>query len=179
MIIVRGATLPVSITGIQLIKDLAFVSCIRFFILLLENFSENFITHILCFQSDDLAIDYQFTFNLSKKEDRQYRAINFKNSPPKPDLDVDFSIICSVEAKMNITIKTPLNSEKPLFEGNCKKLEYKHHFSKADYIFGNKNNNTLTTFYVNVYDFQPPLWIQVSFSQYEKVPNFLSFFNFF
>uniref|UniRef100_A0ABD2XI47 Attractin-like protein 1 n=1 Tax=Trichogramma kaykai TaxID=54128 RepID=A0ABD2XI47_9HYME len=124
----------------------------------------------------DLAIDYQFTFNLSKKEDRHYRAINFKNSPPKPDVDADFSITCSVIAKMNITIKRANSMEKPLLlQANCTNLTYKHRFSKADYNFGNEDNNTLTTFYVYVYDFQPPLWIQISFSQYSKL-NLQQFF---
>lgn len=54
---------------------------------------------------DELTIDYQFTFNLSKKDDRHYRQINFKNSPTKPDVDADFNIMCSVPAKMNITKK--------------------------------------------------------------------------
>lgn len=128
------------------------------------------------FISDDLAIDYQFTFNLSKKEDRHYRAINFKNSPPKPDVDADFSITCSVIARMNITIKKANSPEKPLLLGaNCTNLTYKHRFSKADYHFGNEDNVTLTTFYVYVYDFHPPLWIQISFSQYSKL-NLQQFF---
>ncbi|XP_063985474.1 attractin-like protein 1 isoform X1 [Diachasmimorpha longicaudata] len=122
----------------------------------------------------DLAIDYQFTFNLSKKEDRHYRAINFKNSPSKPDVDAEFSIACSVLAKMNITIKKANSPEKPLLLGaNC--TTYKHRFSKADYNFGSEDNTTLTTFYVYVYDFQPPLWIQISFSQYSKL-NLQQFF---
>lgn len=54
----------------------------------------------------DLTIDYQFTFNLSKKDDRHFTQINFKNSPPKSDIDADFSISCSESAKMNISIKT-------------------------------------------------------------------------
>ncbi|XP_035739558.1 attractin-like protein 1 isoform X1 [Vespa mandarinia] len=124
----------------------------------------------------DLAIDYQFTFNLSKKEDRHYRAINFKNSPPKADIDAEFSITCSVLAKMNVTIKRPNSLEKPLLLGaNCTTSMYKHRFSKADYNFGSEENNTLTTFYVYVYDFQPPLWIQISFSQYSKL-NLQQFF---
>lgn len=53
----------------------------------------------------DLTIDYQFTFNLSKKDDRHFTQINFKNSPPKSDIDADFSISCSEFAKMNITIQ--------------------------------------------------------------------------
>ncbi|XP_044007084.1 attractin-like protein 1 isoform X2 [Aphidius gifuensis] len=119
-----------------------------------------------------LAIDYQFTFNLSKKEDRHYRAINFKNSPSKPDVDAEFSIACSVLAKMNITMRKANRPEQPLLLGaNC--TTYKYRFSKADYNFATGESNT--TFYVYVYDFQPPLWIQISFSQYSKL-NLQQFF---
>ena len=50
--------------------------------------------------TDDLAIDYQFTFNLSKSDDKHFTAINFKNEPTKMDVDVEFSISCSVAAKV-------------------------------------------------------------------------------
>ena len=50
--------------------------------------------------ADDLAIDYQFTFNLSKSDDKHFTAINFKNEPTKMDVDVEFSISCSVAAKV-------------------------------------------------------------------------------
>lgn len=122
----------------------------------------------------DLAIDYQFTFNLSKKEDRHFTQINFRNSPIKPDIDADFSIMCSVLAKMNITIRTANGQEKSVFHSiNC--TSFKYRFSKADHNFGIEDNVTLTTFYVYVYDFQPPLWIQISFSQYPKL-NLQQFF---
>lgn len=122
----------------------------------------------------DLTIDYQFTFNLSKKEDRHFSQINFRNSPIKSDIDADFGITCSVAAKMNITIRTVGGTEKPLFNGvNCSQFRYR--FSKQDYQFGIENNVTLTTFYVYVYDFQPPLWIQIAFSQYPKL-NLQQFF---
>uniref|UniRef100_A0A0A9YMG1 Attractin n=1 Tax=Lygus hesperus TaxID=30085 RepID=A0A0A9YMG1_LYGHE len=122
----------------------------------------------------DLTIDYQFTFNLSKKDDRHYTQINFKNSPPKADIDADFSITCSVMAKMNITMKTVNQPEKQLFMNhNCS--NFKTRFYKNDYNFGAVDNVTLTTFYVYVYDFQPPLWIQISFSQYPKL-NLQQFF---
>jgi uncharacterized protein YccT (UPF0319 family) len=122
-----------------------------------------------------LAIDYQFTFNLSKKEERYLRAINFKNSPPKADIDAEFSITCSVLAKMNVTMKKMNSLEKLVLVGaNCTTTMYKHRFSKADYNFG-EDNNTFTTFYVYVYDFQPPLWVQISFSQYSKL-NLQQFF---
>ena len=58
----------------------------------------------------DLAIDYQFTFNLSKPEDKHYTAINFKNIPTKADVDVDFQISCSVPAKVG-TVSRSSNSQ--------------------------------------------------------------------
>ncbi|EFA10578.2 Attractin-like protein 1 [Tribolium castaneum] len=123
----------------------------------------------------DLTIDYQFTFNLSKKEDRHFTQINFRNSPIKADIDADFSITCSVLAKMNITIRRGgSKEEKPIYEDfNCTTFRTK--FPKSDYNFGVEDNITLTTFYVYVYDFQPPLWIQISFSQYPKL-NLQQFF---
>lgn len=123
----------------------------------------------------DLTIDYQFTFNLSKKEDRHFTQINFRNSPQKADIDVDFSVICSELAKMNITIRRfNTAEEKPIFSVlNC--TTFRHRFAKSDYAFGHENNMTLTTFYVYVYDFQPPLLIQISFSQYPKL-NLQQFF---
>ncbi|XP_039300291.1 attractin-like protein 1 isoform X2 [Nilaparvata lugens] len=128
--------------------------------------------HGSCFY--DLTIDYQFTFNLSKKDDRHFTQINFKNSPPKPDIDADFLITCSVLAKMNITIKTASSLEIPIISGyNCTTYRYK--FNKADFSFGVMDNVTYTTFYVYVYDFHPPLWIQISFSQYPKL-NLQQFF---
>ncbi|XP_014290004.2 attractin-like protein 1 isoform X1 [Halyomorpha halys] len=128
--------------------------------------------HGSCFY--DLTIDYQFTFNLSKKDDRHYTQINFKNSPPKADIDADFSITCSVLAKMNITIKTVNQPEKPLLTGhNCS--NFRTRFNKNDHSFGVVDNVTLTTFFVYVYDFQTPLWIQISFSQYPKL-NLQQFF---
>lgn len=124
--------------------------------------------------ADELTIDYQFTFNLSKKEDRHYTQINFRNSPIKPDIDADFTITCSVLAKMNITVKSSNNIEKAVLTAhNCTNFRTK--FSKSDFNFGMEDNITQTTFYVYVYDFQPPLWIQISFSQYPKL-NLQQFF---
>ena len=45
-------------------------------------------------QTDSLSIDYQFTFNLSKVDDKHLTAISFKNQPTKSDVDVDFSVKC-------------------------------------------------------------------------------------
>ncbi|KAL3268005.1 hypothetical protein HHI36_007138 [Cryptolaemus montrouzieri] len=123
----------------------------------------------------DLTVDYQFTFNLSKKEERHYTQINFKNSPIKSDIDADFAITCSAMAKMNVTMRKGISREEiPIFSGyNCTTFHYK--FAKSEYNFGVKNNIPQTTFNVYVYDFQPPLWIQISFSQYPKL-NLKQFF---
>ncbi|RVE44948.1 hypothetical protein evm_010373 [Chilo suppressalis] len=123
----------------------------------------------------DLAVDYQFTFNLSKKEDRHLTAINFRNAPVKPDVDADFSITCSAHARMNLTVRTRTEpAERTLFSDvNCTNFRYK--FAKSEHSFGVEDNVTLTTFFVYVYDFRPPLWIQISFSQYPKL-NLQQFF---
>jgi len=39
-------------------------------------------------------MDYQFTFNLSKVEEKHLTAINFQSQPTKSDVDVDFAIKC-------------------------------------------------------------------------------------
>lgn len=51
----------------------------------------------------NLSIDFQYTFNMSKYEDRYFNKINFMNMPHRPDLDVDFSISCSSKAFFNIS----------------------------------------------------------------------------
>ena len=43
----------------------------------------------------ELNTDFQYTFNLSKHDDRYYSAINFINMPKSPDRDVDFTLNCS------------------------------------------------------------------------------------
>ena len=44
--------------------------------------------------------------------------------------------------------------------------------NQGDYTFGSEEN---TTFYVYLYDFRPPLWIIISFSQHPKL-DLLQFF---
>lgn len=60
-----------------------------------------------------------------------------------------------------------------LFDHNC--TTFRTRFLKAEHNFGMEENVTLTTFYVYVYDFHTPLWIQISFSQYPKL-NLQQFF---
>jgi len=124
----------------------------------------------------ELTIDYQFTFNLSKKEDRHFTQINFRNSPGKPEIDADFTITCSVPAKMDISVKRAGSPDMLILVGvNCS--TFRHRFPKTDYQFGHSpdDNSSLTTFYVFVHDFQPPIWIQIAFSQYPKL-NLQQFF---
>ncbi|KAH8291888.1 hypothetical protein KR054_001951 [Drosophila jambulina] len=124
----------------------------------------------------ELTIDYQFTFNLSKKEDRHFTQINFRNSPGKPEIDADFTITCSVPAKMDISVKRAGSPDMLILVGvNCS--TFRHRFAKTEYQFGHSpdDNSSLTTFYVFVHDFQPPIWIQIAFSQYPKL-NLQQFF---
>ena len=75
-------------------------SCFCKNILFLFNIFIRFNLLLFYFFTDELAIDYQFTFNLSKVDDRHFTAINFKNTPSKMDVDVDFQITCSVPSKV-------------------------------------------------------------------------------
>lgn len=63
-------------------------------------------TNVFFYSHADLQLDFQFTFNLSKKEDRHIRQINFRNVPLKPDLDLEFSVHCSTLAKLNISVRS-------------------------------------------------------------------------
>lgn len=142
------------------------------------------------FSYADLQLDFQFTFNLSKKEDRHIRQINFRNVPLKPDLDLEFSVHCSTLAKLNISVRSikvcMLKREKRLWRclmwlssGIC--IYYNQADEDIDeekFILMNYNCTTFktrfprseyhfggeenTTFYVYVYDFRSPIWITVN-----------------
>ena len=77
--------------------------------------------------------------------------------------------------QMNLTYRHTVNGKESReevlsSEVNCS--HFKERFSKDEYSFGDKAN---TTFYVYVYDFEPPLWIIISFSQHPKL-DLLQFF---
>ncbi|KAK3875518.1 hypothetical protein Pcinc_019616 [Petrolisthes cinctipes] len=123
----------------------------------------------------DLQIDYQFTFNLSKHEDRHIRQINFFNVPTKSDVDTDFDIFCSKDTKIKISAKTTGSHESWIIR-NFTGTRIKRRFSASEYTFGSADNNT--TFHVYVYNFTPPIEIVVSFSQHPKL-DLIQFFSIF
>nr|XP_045625538.1 attractin-like protein 1 isoform X3 [Procambarus clarkii] len=123
----------------------------------------------------DLQIDYQFTFNLSKHEDRHIRQINFFNVPTKSDVDTDFDIYCSKATKIKISAKTTRSHESWIIR-NFTGTRIKRRFSASEYTFGSADNNT--TFHVYVYNFTPPIEIVVSFSQHPKL-DLIQFFSIF
>ncbi|XP_076062898.1 attractin-like protein dsd isoform X2 [Oratosquilla oratoria] len=129
--------------------------------------------HGSCFY--DLQIDYQFTFNLSKNEDRHIGQINFFNIPTKSDVDTDFDILCSKAANIKISAKET-NQHEDWIIRNFTGTRIKRRFSASEYVFGGSGNNT--TFFVYVYNFTPPIEIVVSFSQHPKL-DLIQFFTIF
>ena len=115
----------------------------------------------------NLSTDYQYTFNMSKFDDRLLKRINFMNTPIKPDIDVDFTIYCSETALVNISIGNPSLIREENLECDTIKLR----FDRDKIPFGVGN----TTFYVHVYRFEIPLVIQVGFSQHRTL-DVLQFF---
>ncbi|XP_059178870.1 attractin-like protein 1 isoform X2 [Physella acuta] len=119
-----------------------------------------------------LNTDYQYTFNLSKKDDINYTQINFLNTPLSSDRDVDFTLNCTTFAYVNITYKTKLSQEEKEYT-SLKPCQYiRTKFEHKNHGFGGKEN---TTFYVYVYNFKTPFTLQISFVQPEKI-NLLKFF---
>lgn len=116
----------------------------------------------------NLSVDFQYTFNMSKPEDSHFQRINFMNVPAKPDVDVDFTIACSSFALVNISVGAPTITWKhSLLECGSFKIR----FSREDSSFGNDN----ATFFVNVFSFQTPILLQISFSQHRTL-DLLQFF---
>ncbi|RWS30423.1 attractin-like protein [Leptotrombidium deliense] len=118
----------------------------------------------------NLTIDFQYTFNMSKSDDRYYTKINFMNVPIKPDIDVDFSISCSEQASVNVSIGSTSFPTRVLLERyECGSIKYR--FSHDENLFGVEN----TTFYVHVFGFSTPFILQISFSQHRTL-DLLQFF---
>ncbi|UYV73510.1 ATRN [Cordylochernes scorpioides] len=118
-----------------------------------------------------LNIDFQYTFNMSKAEDRYYTSINFMNTPSKSDVDVDFTLSCSERALANISVASSAMAERMVRELERCEEPLKVRFSHAEHLLGVAN----TTFYVYVFGFNTPLMIQVSFSQHRTL-DLLQFF---
>ena len=66
--------------------------------------------------------------------------------------------------------------EGKLLVSNHKCNYYKAKFSHKIYFFGGQEN---TTFFVYIYDFQTPFWLQISFSQFPKIDLVQFFITFF
>ncbi|XP_013386295.1 attractin-like isoform X2 [Lingula anatina] len=126
----------------------------------------------------ELPTDYQFTFNLSKEGDRYFTQINFMNKPGTNDRDLEFMINCSKPALMNITVAVDGKPETTRVElHSClHNYPYKTKFLHKDYNFGEGTN---TTFYVYVYNFTTPMWLQISFSQFPQIDLITFFVTFF
>ena len=75
---------------------------------------------------------------------------------------------------MNLTYRYGKDGKEEMLYSDLNCSVFKERFAKDDFVFG-ENENLTTTFYVYVYDFEPPLWIIISFSQHPKL-NLLQFF---
>ncbi|CAB4068777.1 unnamed protein product [Lepeophtheirus salmonis] len=113
----------------------------------------------------DLTSDYRFTFSIIKPEDYKYNVINFKNTLIKADIDVGFSIECSIPAKVDMAYTqtksgVEKSDEMKLFSNyNCSE-KIQRNYTEPEFLFGPDVN---TTFYVYVHELQPPLRVFVEF----------------
>lgn len=121
----------------------------------------------------NLTTDYQYTFNMSKSEDHFYNDINFINVPLRKDSDIDFTIVCSRLALVNITSGGSLRNRKVIHsERECGSLRLRLSLDKFDIIDSN------FSFYVHVHKFQTPFILQIAFSQHRTIYLPQVFFTF-
>lgn len=123
-----------------------------------------------------MRTDYQFTFNLSKPDDEHYTGINFMNIPVANDRDVDFTLNCSGPAYINITWKSKSHPQEQFLTREYMCTYFRSKFEHKEYSFGPDDN---VTFFVYVYDFKTPFWLQISFSQFPKIDLVHFFVTFF
>ncbi|XP_025093871.1 attractin-like isoform X2 [Pomacea canaliculata] len=123
-----------------------------------------------------LSTDYQYTFNLSKREDLNYTQINFISIPSSGDRDVDFTLNCSGPALLNITYKSKAEPGEKMITESQECGYFRTKFDHKNHAFGGEMN---TTFFVYVYSFRTPFWLQISFSQFPKIDLVHFFVTFF
>jgi len=122
----------------------------------------------------DVVSDYNYNFELTKARDKNITAINFKNTPPKPEIDVDFTINCTTPSKVSAIYRRLDVSgawmEFDVFSQiDCNETTFEHTFPWTKYRFGDEKKTTLHIF---VYDFKTPQQIFISFAQQPKIDLF-------
>ena len=54
--------------------------------------------------ADRLGVDFRYTFNFSKPEDKHVTHINLQSKPRHDDRDVELTITCYEPARLNLTL---------------------------------------------------------------------------
>ena len=118
------------------------------------------------------SIDFQYTFNMSKSEDKWYNKVSFMMGTGNRDLDIDFAITCSSRALFNISFGSATLPHRVLLERvECgTQNQFKYRFSHNDHLFGNN-----TSFFVTLYSFSYPFIVALSFSQHRAL-DLIQFF---
>uniref|UniRef100_A0A7N8Y458 Attractin-like 1b n=1 Tax=Mastacembelus armatus TaxID=205130 RepID=A0A7N8Y458_9TELE len=125
--------------------------------------------------TDNLLIDYQFTFSLIQEDDNHYTAINFMASPEQ---NLDMSINASNNFNLNITWSVgstagTISGEEVPIVSKTNIKEYRDSFSCEKFTF---RSNPNITFYVYVSNFSWPIKIQIAFSQQNSIMDLVQFF---
>lgn len=120
----------------------------------------------------ELTTDYQFTFNLSRTDEKHVNKIHYHNTPNKIDSDVELSIICSRHAKIDIELLQPNKTTQELFfDISCDR--FAETFTYVKYQI----KQQWPKFHVTVKDFKSPILIKIAFAQYPKLNILESLFG--
>ncbi|XP_070539699.1 attractin-like protein 1 isoform X2 [Ptychodera flava] len=109
----------------------------------------------------DLLLNYQFTFNLTRADDKSITSINFKCIIDNSNRDIVFQLNADKNVVVMITFTSRSNPVETVLVDETPASRYRVVFSRKDFNFNSYEN---TTFYVYLSNFTVPFWFQISFS---------------
>ncbi|XP_077992752.1 attractin-like protein 1 [Glandiceps talaboti] len=109
----------------------------------------------------ELLLNYEFTFNLTRDEDKHITAINFKCVINKGNRDIDFNLRADKPCSFMIFFTSRSNPVETLLVKKSMVKKFKMVFTRKEFNFNAIEN---TTFYVYLSNFTTPFWFQISFS---------------
>ncbi|XP_071506476.1 attractin-like protein 1 [Diadema antillarum] len=120
-----------------------------------------------------LLMNWQYTFNLSENEDKNYTNIAMMTSPNSPKRDIEFQLRVSNPCYLNITYTAnDSDGEQTVVDGRRVNSFFKMRFSRYDFDFTEEGN---TTFYIYLSNFTTPFSFQCVLTQAFLVFTLLQF----
>ncbi|XP_041477758.1 attractin-like protein 1 isoform X4 [Lytechinus variegatus] len=107
-----------------------------------------------------LLMNWQYTFNLSDEEDKNYTRIAMMTAPTSPNRDIEFILRVDRPVYLNITYTArDVEGEQTVVDGTYVESTYRRKLSRYEYDFSIEGN---TTFYFYLSNFTTPMSFEVA-----------------